>query len=1185
MNIRILPRLTFAILVIGFCIWQLFPLDKSVRLGKDLRGGVSMIYSVAMPAQGDSQRVLAQVVDSLKRRVNPQGVLDISLQPQGLDRIEVVMPLPSADVRALGDAYRAELATLGSTLTITGHELDEALAKNRAVDLAPLSAAEGATPAAGSRRELLTKLQQSFNDATAARTEYQDALAANAAPEQTAAIELRIARSELAEQQIRETIRQTNIDEARLKRALSLSADAPFLRDDKGRIQTGADGERQRGTAPRDAELAELTRQIPDAAAQIAALAATQHAYASKVTGYDDPEDLKRLLRGAGVLEFHIAVSASAAEGVNPEEMRKQLTERGPDGTDSTIARWYPINDPKQWADTTAATEAFLADPATYLKGRDLVATKYNGTPYVLLYITQAMSLDHLGGRQWAMKNVFPSQDEMGRTSVAFQLDAAGGMLMGQLTGANVGRPMGIVLDGQLFSAPGLQSQISNNGHIVGSFTQDEIAYLIRVLQGGELEAKLHPEPISVSILGPALGTENLTRGLWAVVIASLGTAVMMLLYYFGAGLIADFAILLNVAMIFGIMAGIDGSFTLPGLAGIALSVGMAVDANVLIYERTREELVDRGEPLKTAIDLGFSRAFAAIVDGNVTNLIACVVLYKTAATEVKGFALTMTIGVLTTLFTALFCTRIIFAILIKWFGMKRLPMLPTVFPGVMKLLRPNVDWLAQRWVWWTGAIAISAASLLLVASVGREILETEFRGGVTMTLMTRKALPGEPASTSGRLLLSREGVETTLHTIGNAAESPALRELRSANVLTVGETTAEGASTGFQVKVGNPATLTSDQTVTEDLVAAVAGAFANSLDIVQPVTFTGWDDPEGALFTQAITSDTVGGAIGRPEVKDSARDFAGGVVVVLNDLTPPISIEDAQGRIARMGRQPDFSAVSSRPLQVVGVQLADPANPSKGWKSLAVMITEPTALLSKVDAATWERVVAKPSWKLIQAAFTSKMSLDQVNSFSPKVAENLAASAIVAIVVSLIGMILYIWLRFSNLRYSLATIVAVSFNVLVCLGALALSLRMSGSQIASWTGIQEFRIDLNVIAGLLTIIGYSLNDTIVILDRIRENKGKLAHASWTHINDAINQTFSRTIMTGGSTFLSACVLYYWGGPAIQPFAFTFIVGLVAGTISSVVIAAPMTYVAQHSHPSTDRSRAGSGEVVTPTPV
>jgi SecD/SecF fusion protein len=865
--------------------------------------------------------------------------------------------------------------------------------------------------------------------------------------------------------------------------------------------------------------------------------------------------------------------------------MRKQLAERGPGGTDSPIARWFPINDPKQWGDTPESIQALLNNPIDYLKPRDLVGASYDGTPYVLLYITEAMSLDHLGGRQWSMKNVFPTQDQLGRAAVAFQLDASGGQYMGKLTGSNLGRPMAIVLDGQLFSAPTLEGQISTNGQITGSFTNEEIEYLIRVLQGGELEAKLQPEPISVSILGPALGRENLERGLWAVVVAAIATSVLITLYYLGAGLVAVIAIAINIAMIFGIMAGIDGSFTLPGLAGIALVVGMAVDANVLVYERVREELIDNKETLKVAMDLGFARAFNAIVDGNVTNLIVCVVLYKTAATEVKGFALTMMIGVLTTLFTALFCSRIMYAILINVFGMKRLPMLPTIFPGIMRFLRPSFDWLRIRHVLWGGAAIVGVVCLALTWAAGRELLETEFRGGVTMTLMTRKASAGESTSPTGRLYLAREAVEERVHRLGEESTDPVVRELRSANVLTVGESTPDGHATGFQIRVANPANLTSNETVTEPLVQAVASAFIDSLDVAKPVNFAGASDADGVAYTNAITGDTLGAAIGNPSVKASSRDFVGGVAILIKDLQPPVTIEDAESRIARMRKQPDFSAVSSRPTQVVGVTPADPAHPEKGWSAVAVMVTEPTALITKVDAATWERVVAQPEWKLIQAAFTSKLSLDQVNSFSPRVAENLAASAIVAIIVSLIGMVLYIWLRFSSFRYSIATISAVLFNVIVCLGVLALSHDLAGTAFGRTTLLEEFRIDLNVIAALLTIIGYSLNDTIVILDRIRENKGKLPHASWTHINDAINQTFSRTLLTGGTTFVSALVLYIWGGPAIAPFAFTFIVGLVAGTISSVIIAAPMTYVRQGDRTATDLARTGSGGVATAATV
>ncbi len=1184
MNIKIWPRLLLAVIVIGFCIWQIFPLDKKIRLGKDLRGGVSLVYGVSMPATGDSQRILAQVVESLKRRVNPQGVLDISLQPQGLDRIEVVMPLPSPEVRALADEYRSGLDALGAQMLITPRELDEALSAGTATSLAPAPRADKIA-ATGSRSDTLIALQAAFAEVAASRVAYQQAIERNADATELGVIEERIAQIELNDRALRATIAATNIDVARLKRAFGLSNVRPFVRDEKGNVKLAADGSRETTSSPRELEVEQLKSQLIDFSKEIDSLAQLQLDYSSKVTGYDDPEDLKRLLRGAGVLEFHIAVSASGPEGVNPDELRKQLAERGPAGTDSPIARWFPIDDPKQWGDSPQQIASFLEDPVSYLRNRDMVGAKYDGTPYALLYVTDAMSLDHLGGRQWSMKDAFKTQDQLGRAAVAFQLDSSGGQLMAKLTGSNIGRPMGIVLDGELFSAPNLQSLIPGNGQITGSFSTEELDYLIRVLQGGELEAKLLPEPISVSILGPALGADNLSRGLWAVALSAIATSLLMALYYFGAGLVADVAVFLNVAMIFGIMAMIDGTFTLPGLAGIALVIGMAVDANVLIFERTREELIDHKEPLKNALTLGYSRAFNAIFDGNVTHLIVAVVLYKLAATEVKGFALTMMIGVLTTLFTALFCTRVMYAILVNWFGMKRMPMMPTVLPSLMKLLRPNLDWLSMRWVFWTGSMAVALICLGLCWSAGRSMLETEFRGGVTMTLMTRKATTGERASAGGRLLLNREDVEKRVREIGEKSDNPVIEELRVATVLTVGESTPDGGSTGFQIKVSNPAELASGQTVTEPLVAAVASAFAESLDITKPVTFLGWDQNEGALHSQAITTGVLGDSIGDPSVKASSRDFVGGVAIVLTNIEPPLMLEDAEGRISRMRKQPDFSGISGRPTQIVGLKLADPASPQKGWTSLAIMVSEPTALLTKVDAATWERVVAKPEWQLVQAAFTSKLSLDQVNSFSPVVAANLAASAIMAIIVSLIGMILYIWLRFSSLRYSLATIVAVAFNVLVCLGALALTLRIEGTAFARMTLIEGFRIDLNVIAGLLTIIGYSLNDTIVILDRIRENKGKLQYASWKTVNGAINQTFSRTIMTGGVTLVSAGVLYIYGGPALQPFAFTFIVGLLAGTVSSVVIAAPLTYVAGEDHPIQDLARAGSGGVVNPAPV
>ena len=156
--------------------------------------------------------------------------------------------------------------------------------------------------------------------------------------------------------------------------------------------------------------------------------------------------------------------------------------------------------------------------------------------------------------------------------------------------------------------------------------------------------------------------------------------------------------------------------------------------------------------------------------------------------------------------------------------------------------------------------------------------------------------------------------------------------------------------------------------------------------------------------------------------------------------------------------------------------------------------------------------------------------------------------------------MLVYIWFRFGSLRYSLCAIAALVFNVSVCLGAIAISVIVGEKTFNGVRLLDEFRIDLNVVAGLLTIVGYSLNDTIVILDRIRENRGKLSYASREVVNNSINQTFSRTIMTSGTTITSAIILYSLGGTGIRPVAFTFLVGLIAATFSSVAIAAPLTW-------------------------
>jgi SecD/SecF fusion protein len=173
--------------------------------------------------------------------------------------------------------------------------------------------------------------------------------------------------------------------------------------------------------------------------------------------------------------------------------------------------------------------------------------------------------------------------------------------------------------------------------------------------------------------------------------------------------------------------------------------------------------------------------------------------------------------------------------------------------------------------------------------------------------------------------------------------------------------------------------------------------------------------------------------------------------------------------------------------------------------------------------------------------------------------------------------MLAYIWVRFGSFRFSTASIVSLAFNVIICLGFLAISIPLAKTGVGAALFVEEYRIDLNVVSGLLTIIGYSINDTVVILDRIRENRGKRAWISAETVNDSINQTFSRTILTGGTVLLTVVVLIVLGGTGIRPFAYTFMIGLLAGTYSSVAIAAPLVY--SRKEEEAERARAAIAPV------
>ena len=1136
--------------------WAIVPPAQKVKLGRDLRGGVSLVYAVNMPEGADGAtkgEILKQTIKTLKNRVNPQGVLDLTMTPQGEDRIEVVMPLPGKEVREAADAYRRSLDALLAKARLTPRELDAALAAGTAADLARGDAARAAR---------LAELQSAWAAAREARGKFDGARAMNLQGEELDRLADEAAAAEVAYEAVRATVQTGALTATRFARVMALSP-AP---------RKGTDSER-------DAGLAALRAEFPAAVAEIDAAVAAFDSYSAVRTVLDDPEDLKRLLKGAGVLDFRIAVTPQNSLGVNIDELRAQLAEGGALAAESPVARWFRLESLGEWYSSPAELAALTADPAAYFATmRGLVAgTGPDKQIHLLLWTTPDRSMTHEPGQpDWSIKQVFRSNDELGRPAVSFMLDDLGGAEMGRMTGGNVGQQMAIVLDNQVYSAATLNSKISGSGQISGNFDDKKLDYLVRVLASGSLGARLSPEPVSVSVLGPAMGKDNLERGLQSVLISVIVTFGVMIFYYFVPGMIANLSLAANALAIFFCMVLVDANFTLPGLAGIALTIAIAVDSNVLIYERLREELADKGERLKDAIETAMGRAASAIIDGNITNLIVVVVLYWFAGAEVKGFALVMGIGVFTTLAAGLIVTHVLLRAYQQGTGAERLSMLPIAVPAISRALRPSIDWIRYKHVFW--AMALVAAGICVAATVsrGEDIFETEFRGGTSMTMSTRAALPGEP-ELGGRLLMSRPKVEERLREVGAAnAADPVLAELRGATVLTVGESTATSESTSFQIKVPNPVAIDDEAQVAEKLVAAVVEAFEEDMDIRRPVEFVGAGDRSSVGRAFRVDRPNLGDVLSRAGLDVPVDEAIGGVAVVVEGIDPPISASDAEERIRRLRNQPDYADVAGRAALVSGLS---PAGDGL-WSSVAVVVWDPDLTGRKIADAAWQKNYADLEWRLVSTALSRPASLEQVSSISPSVARDLASQAVLAVLLSFVGMLVYIWIRFGSLLYSVATVIGVFFNVALCLGLLAMTPWIAETGLGQALRIQDFRIDLNVVAALLIVIGYSLNDTIVILDRVRENRGKLPFATRGIINSSINQTFSRTLLTGGCTAVTPIVLFYLGGPSIQPFAYTFFVGLIAGTFSSVAIAAPLVHVTGDGAP--ERTEGSVGGPVTP---
>ncbi len=1120
---HLIRNTVLAIAVVMICAAAIYPPDQNLRRGRDLAGGVSLIYAVQTPEDADRAASIQQTIEVLKDRVDPQGTLEISFVRQGRNRIEVQMPLPSDAVKRLRDAYLDHIEAV-SERALSADEFE------RVMRMAPSQRSEAIEELARGneeQRRLLQAAAGAFDAAVAAREAFNEARGAEL--EQTELDRLLDAAGAAAEayEEARRAAIESTIDGEALREAVELS-DKPVALFDPETNDTIT------FPSPREQAMTRLLERHPGSAETIERALELYTAYESQRRGLDDPKDLIRLLSGAGVLDFRISVTSDDLREVSDtreQEMRLAFRDRGPRAAQGAM-RWFALDDLRYWYNNARELRAIEANPSGFFSSRGYIVEPRDGRYFMLLWDTPDRRLLSSEG-DWGLRRAYQSIDgQSGRPSIAFEMDARGAVKLGEMTGQNVGRQMAVVLDDRVITAPTLQSRISRNGQITGSFSPSDLDYISKTMSAGSLQAKLGEEPISLSVLGPELGADNLRAGYTAAILALIAVSVFMVLYYLGHGLIALVALLANAIIILGAMALNRNSFTLPGIAGIVLTFGMAVDANVLIYERIREELLE-GADLKTAVRLAYQKVLSTILDANITNFIVCLVLLYTATQEIKGFAITLMIGIVATLFSTLFITRIIYTWLIDRFGVKKMRQLPQVIPVIQRMLSPNINWLKLRPVFIIISIGYIGLGIAMITIQQEEMLDNEFRGGTKVTVQ-----------------LSEDHAPKTRQEIQDRlAELPDEDRLLDAEILPENPEADGVTSDRFIIK-----TVDQDRVRVQEIVSR---ALRDWLDAQPALEFAGSEarDP-GLAPIYPVLDATLGASIGRPEIRNDVADYLGGAAIVLEGIEPAVSADAIRARIAETRRKDDFSRLLQQDLEVI---ITDGTNAAVTG---AVVLVSATDVGYFDDQVRWRGEVAGPNWTLVRTALAESGDFVGAESFSAQVAATRQAQAIVAVVLSLLFVMVYIWFRFGSLRYSMAAIAALVHDVLAVVGLIAAAelLYAHAPYVAIPLMIEPFKIDLGLIAALLTIIGYSLNDTIVILDRVRENRGRLNYASAEVVNLSINQTVSRTIITSGTTLLAVLTMYVQGGTGIRSFTYALLCGVVVGTYSSIAVAAPLVY-------------------------
>ncbi|MDD5064371.1 MAG: protein translocase subunit SecD [Phycisphaerae bacterium] len=1205
MNKSLLWKSILIIVLVVVAVWTLYPPDKTLKPGIDLAGGTSLIYEIdTQGLEGMEKKDLAQrMIVVLRRRIDPANIQNLVWRPQGGTRFEIQMPLASEETRQRRQDFekaRSDLLAENINVTVILSSLQKPV-EQRTKDFEEF--AQGSPD----RMTILNKLADVYDhrkEIQGKRDKLFSELAASGKILTVAGLNLDDIKQhigdwiKLDEQQLKDVLTGYLGSEGKLDmltKYVNMYTEWAGVVEQLTNAVTGVNVSYREATKTldkfnlteeqlkfclemppkslkRNYAIDELKAGFPDRSEKIDRAIAAFDEYRPFQGRLDDPRDLQRMLKGAGILEFRILPAQGHAE-VDADEMDgyvERLKTKGPKYASDSKNIWCEIENIDEF------------------KRNDVYVAQFGDKFYVLASNKKGETLLHsVEGKDWSLKRAYPTTDQTGRRAIGFSFDEKGGRLFGEITGKNIDRPLCILLDGVAISAPNINSVIFTHGIIQGSFTQIQVVDMVNKLNAGSLPARLIEQPISVKTIGPSIGADNRDKGIRSGLIGLAGTMLCMAIYYTLGGAIADVALLMNLLFTLAIMALLRATFTLPGIAGAILTIGMSVDANVLIFERIREEQ-QKGVSLRGAIKNGYEKAFSAIFDSNITTIMTAAILYWVGSEEIKGFALVLMLGLSSSLFTALFVTRTIF----DWLLAKRIIKDHLVMLNLIH--RPNINWMSLRPVFFTisAILTIGGVAVFLTRDdTKNNKYDIEFTGGTSIQInlkddanLDRRIVEdrihkaGTDAGSSGLAAASVYSIGTsgkqyeitttetnktkasvTFPQAGQTIEAMAAaikkaaekKDARLSNlvIIPVSGTATEFTVTTSQLntflvgdvlKIAFPDASVSQPQVDEIVNDAVLTAFANELKIQQNL------QPE-IVSQEKLTQQIV-------DSYPALVDFIGGIKITCN-IERAATAEEINRRLADLRFKPDMQNLNWYSYKILSSDMTT-MEPNQPVKSFVYLGVEPEAGFRELSEDEWAQFVKNETDKVL-AATEMEASLPRVTQIDPSVGEEAKTRALVAIVLSLIAILIYIWVRFGDLHFGFGAIITLFHDTCVTVGMVTACTYIAATTIGQKLLIGDFKIDLAMIAAFLTLLGYSINDTIVIYDRIRENRRK-GTLTPQIINNSINETLSRTLLTSTTTLLVLIVMYIFGGTGLRGFNFAMLFGIILGTYSSIAISAPV---------------------------